>query len=53
VLHVPAVEPVPLPHELLSQSPLAWQTVPPATAHVPLLEPVPLPHELLSQSPFW
>jgi hypothetical protein len=46
------LDPLPLPHELPSQSPFEWHDVPPGKAQVPALEPWPLPHELLSQSAF-
>jgi hypothetical protein len=48
--HVPSVEPVPVPHEALSQSAPVWQTWVALFAHVPAVDPVPVPHELLSQS---
>jgi hypothetical protein len=50
VLHAPAVAPVPVPQELLSQSEFTWQVVA-FVEHAPAVAPVPDPQELLSQSP--
>jgi hypothetical protein len=51
-VHLPAVAPVPLPHEPLSHVALLWQLCA-LVEQVPVAEPVPAPQEPLSQSAFW
>ena len=50
MLHVPAVDPTPAPHELLSHCAFVWHAIA-LVLHDPMVDPVPVPHELLSQSP--
>jgi hypothetical protein len=46
---VPSADPVPAPHDPLSQSAFVWQMAA-LVEQVPAVEPVPAPHDPLSQS---